>query len=109
MKLLLDENLPERLKKDLPEHQVFTVKDQGWISYKNGELLRLMIAKGFDALITYDRHLQYQQNFRKYPIPVIVLRAIDEDQETVHRLVPELKKLLKRRLRPGAHELFLHP
>ena len=108
MKLLLDENLPERLKEDLPDHQVFTVKELGWISFRNGDLLRLMIAKGFDALITVDRNLKYQQNFTKYPIPVIVLRA-KNDQNTLHKLTSQLRKLLKRRLHPGAHELFLHP
>ncbi len=30
MRLLLDENLPKRLKLDFPEHEVFTVHDKGW-------------------------------------------------------------------------------
>ena len=34
MKLLLDENLPKRLKKDFPEHEIFTVADKGWNSRK---------------------------------------------------------------------------
>ena len=29
MKLLLDENLPRRLKKDFPEHEVFTARERG--------------------------------------------------------------------------------
>jgi hypothetical protein len=38
MKLLLDENLPKRLKQDFPEHEVFTVREMQWNGMKNGEL-----------------------------------------------------------------------
>ena len=37
MKLLLDENLPERLKQLLPAHEVFTVREKQWTGIKNGE------------------------------------------------------------------------
>ena len=43
MRVLLDENLPKRLKLDLPEYDVFTVRDMGWSGVKNGELLKLML------------------------------------------------------------------
>jgi len=43
MKLLLDENLPKRLKLDFPEHEIFTVSDKSRNSKKNGELLKLML------------------------------------------------------------------
>ncbi len=36
MLLLLDENLPKRLKNDFPGHEVFTIKERGWSGYKNG-------------------------------------------------------------------------
>ncbi len=75
MRLLLDENLPKRLKNDFPGHEVFIVRDKGWNGIKNGELLRLMVANGFDALLTFDKNLQHQQNFSKYTITVFVLNA----------------------------------
>ncbi|HZG00129.1 MAG TPA: hypothetical protein VEY71_03960 [Chitinophagales bacterium] len=59
MKLLLDENQPKRLKLNFPEHEVYTVRDKGWASKFNGELLRLMLADGFDALITFDKNLRH--------------------------------------------------
>ena len=34
MKLLLDENLPKRLRGDFPEHEVFTVREKGWNGIK---------------------------------------------------------------------------
>jgi PIN like domain len=75
MRLLLDENLPKRLKADFPEHEVYTVRDKGWNGVKNGELLKLLLAEGFDALLTFDKNLQYQQNFEKYTLTVFVLSA----------------------------------
>jgi predicted nuclease of predicted toxin-antitoxin system len=63
MKLLLDENLPKRLKFDFPEHEVYTVRDKQWNGIKNGEPLNLMIEDFFDALLTFDKNLQHQQNF----------------------------------------------
>ena len=34
MKLLLDENLPKKLKTDFPEHEIYTVTDKGWNGVK---------------------------------------------------------------------------
>ncbi len=39
MRLLLDENLPKRLKSDFPDHEVFTVREKVWNGIKNGEIL----------------------------------------------------------------------
>ena len=49
MKLLLDENLPKRLKLDFPEHEIYTVRDKNWNGIKNGELLKLLVENNFDA------------------------------------------------------------
>ena len=94
MKLLLDENLPKRLKKDLTDHQVFTVRDKSWNGLKNGELLGKMISDGFNALLTFDKNLEHQQNFQTYPIAVIVLVAESNQYETVKPLVPKLQEAL---------------
>jgi hypothetical protein len=75
MKLLLDENLPKKLKLDFPEHEIYTVSDKGWNGIQNGKLLKLLIEESFDALITFDKNLQYQQNFKKYTVNVFVLTA----------------------------------
>ncbi len=75
MRLLLDENLPKRLKLDFPEHEIFTVRDRQWNGIKNGELLKLLLDNSFNALLTFDKNLQHQQNFSKYTITVFVLTA----------------------------------
>ena len=52
MKLLLDENLPKRLKDDFAGHEIYTVRDKGWNGKKNGELLILMISENFGLPVT---------------------------------------------------------
>lgn len=75
MQLLLDENLPKRLKLDFSEHEIYTVRDKQWNGIKNGALLKLLLLNSFDALLTFDKNLQHQQNFSKYTITVFVLSA----------------------------------
>ncbi len=75
MRLLLDENLPKRLKHDFPGHEVFTVREKGWNGITNGELLKLMLSHGFNVFLTFDKNLQHQQNFSKYTITVFILNA----------------------------------
>ena len=101
MKLLLDENLPKRLKSDFLSHQIFTVRDMGWNGKKNGELMKLLIENNFDALITFDKNLQFQQNFEKYQVPVIVLNALDNTYFTLQLLSSKVNELLKNNLSNG--------
>ena len=105
MKLLLDENLPKKLKLDFPEHEIYTVSDKKWNSKKNGELLKLMLEEGFDALFTFDKNLQFQQNFEKYPIAVVVLNAVDNAYVTLNELVPQIKEILNSDLPNGPTEI----
>jgi len=101
MKLLLDENLPKRLKTDLALHEVYTVRDMGWNGTKNGELLKLMISEKFDVLITFDKNLQYQQNFSKYSLPVLVLNARNNTYLDLQVLMLKTLMILDQPLNPG--------
>ena len=56
---------------------------------KNGDLLRLA-ASEFDVFITIDKNLQYQQNLKEAPLPVIVLMADDNKLETLTLLMPKV-------------------
>lgn len=73
MKLLLDENLPKRFRTDFPDHEVYTVREMKWAGISNGSLLNLMLQDKFDALLTFDKNMEHQQNFVKYSICVLVL------------------------------------
>src|SRR5437868_14408686 len=73
MKLLFDQGTPVPLRNHLANHIVETVYEKGWSNLKNGDLLTLAEAEGFDALITTDQNIRYQQNLRGRNISVIVL------------------------------------
>jgi len=75
MRILLDENLNWRLKRDLPDHEVESVPLLGWAGIQNGALLQKAIENGFDVLMTMDSNMVYQQNLPSQLIAVIVLRA----------------------------------
>ncbi len=62
MRILLDECVPQRLGRELTGHAVQTVPQQGWSGKKNGELLGLMAAAGFEVLLTVDQGIPHQQN-----------------------------------------------
>ncbi len=73
MKVLFDQGTPVPLRNHLPNHTVETAYEKGWSSLKNGELLTQAEAEGFEALITTDQNLRYQQNLSGRKIGVIVL------------------------------------
>ena len=91
MKILLDESLPRKLRNDFPaEHEVWTVRDMGWLGKKNGELLNLMTDNSFELFVTVDRNLPYQQNLKRLSFTIFVLRAKDNTRETLRILIPKI-------------------
>ena len=94
MRLLLDENLPKRLKKDFPNQEIYTVSDKGWNGIKNGQLLQLMSEEDFDALLTFDKNLQHQHNFQKYIITIFVLSALNNTYVELTKLSPKVREYL---------------
>lgn len=63
----------------------------GWGGLKNGELLRKMIESDFDVLLTFDKNLQHQQNFAKYPIAVFLLIAESNQYKHLTLLSDQVK------------------
>ncbi len=60
-KVLLDENLPIKIKFRLqPVCDIYTVADKGWNELENGDLINAMQNDSFDFLTTSDKNLQYQ-------------------------------------------------
>lgn len=95
MKLLLDENMPHRMRDYLPGHDVFTAAFQGWASIKNGELLRLAADAGFDALISKDAGLEYQHDLAQLPLAIVLLRARSNNIRHIRPLIPALLSALE--------------
>ena len=94
MKLLLDENLPHQLRHEIPGHNCFTVSYLGWSAVENGELLRRAAAQGFDAVLTKDANVEYEQNLINLPIAVIVLHAPSNDIDDIRPLISTLLNAL---------------
>ncbi len=89
MRVFLDECVDWRLSRDLVGHDVMTARQMGWTSIKNGELLALA-SQEFDAFVTVDRNLAFQQNLTLLNITVIILRAPTNRLADLQRLVPGL-------------------
>ena len=94
MKVLLDECVPRKVKRELTDHEVLTVTEHGWSGVKNGDLLALAEAE-FDVFITVDQNLKYQQNLRAFNVGIILLVVRNNRLKTLLPLMPEVKAALE--------------
>ena len=100
MRVLLDENLDWRLVRYFDaDFQVTTVSRQGWKGTRNSLLLK-QAADMFDALVTLDKGIEYQQNIRKYSIGVILISARSSRLEDIQPAMFRVNQIL-RDIRPG--------
>ena len=94
MRVLLDECLPRKLKREVQSDVVKTVPEMGWAGTKNGALLRL-VEREFDVLLTNDQNLEHQQNLKQFDLAVVVLVAITNDIEDLRPLMPTANEAIK--------------
>jgi hypothetical protein len=95
MRLLLDECVPRPLLRDLTGHDAHHVVDMGWSSKSNGELLKLMVAQGFEAFLTVDQNLEFQQNLRASGIAVVVAVVRRNRVKELRPLMPKVLEALR--------------
>ncbi len=70
----------------------------GWATIRNSELL--VLAEGqFDAFVTVDRNLAFQQDLPRLSIAVIVLRARTNRLADLRPLVPQLLEAMQQAAR----------
>lgn len=93
MRLLLDESVPAKLRKHLQSHEVRTAVEMGWSGVKNGKLLALA-GRQFDAFVTVDKNLQFQQNLATLSVAVLVLDAPSNELKALLALLPHLERVL---------------
>ena len=60
--ILFDVNVPRPVSRVLTGHTVAFADKRGWRELSNGDLLAAAESAGFDALLTTDLNLRYQQN-----------------------------------------------
>jgi predicted nuclease of predicted toxin-antitoxin system len=95
MKLLLDKNLPHRLRPLLVGHEAFTIAYMKWNGIENGSLLALAAKHGFDALLTKDSGVEYQQNPATLPCSVVILETQSKSLKHIQPLIPALLDVLQ--------------
>jgi hypothetical protein len=112
-RVLIDENLPRKLRRELSECLVRTVQEEGWASFKNGALLN-RAQTNFDVFLSGDGNLEFQQNVARFDIGIVAILtvslrfhdirvAIDEIRAAVARVLPgelikvEVPRALRRR------------
>ena len=93
MKLLLDECVTRRLKRDLIGHEAKTVAEAGFRGIKNGALLHAA-SVDFDVLITVDRNLPFQQNVQTLQLGIIILKASGITYDDLKLLAPRILEAL---------------
>jgi hypothetical protein len=77
VKILFDQGTPAPLRQLLISHDVATAFERGWSQLSNGELLSAAEAAGFQAVVTTDQNLRYQQNLTDRKLAIAVLSTTD--------------------------------
>ena len=95
MHVLFDENMDRRLKRAFDsDFSVMTVTECGWSGKRNGELLRLAEAE-FDALVTMDKSIEYQQNLSGIKLGIIIVSARSNRRQDIAPAMPKINKILR--------------
>ena len=77
MKVLFDEDVPGKMARFLPQHEIHTVVAMEWGGIKNGALLKLIEGEGFHVFLTGDKNMENQQRLEGRPFAVLVMSAIN--------------------------------
>ena len=106
MRILFDQGTPVGIRDSLPEHFVRTVRQEGWSTLLNGELLRAAEEAGFDVLLTTDKNLVYQQDLKHRKIAVL---ALGRSRWSLIQPVRERISAAVRTAKPGSYTLIEIP
>jgi len=101
MRILLDHNVNPRYARLLPAHEVIHAQKMGWAELLNGDLIATAEAAGFDAMITADKNLQYQQTLTGRKISILVLSSRYITWPHIEPLAPQVNSALDHLL-PGS-------
>ena len=101
MKVLIDECAPKALKIFLAKHghDPLTVQEAGWAGKHNGELLKLAETR-FDAFVTVDTNLRYQQNLEGRRLAVVILAYSSNRLQVLRQYFPGCALALTK-IKPG--------
>jgi predicted nuclease of predicted toxin-antitoxin system len=77
LKVLFDEDVPAKLARFLPLHEIHTVVSMHWGGVKNGELLTLIERERFEVFLTGDKNMDKQQRLEGRPFAVLIMSAVN--------------------------------
>ena len=106
MRVLLDHNIPAQLVRLLSDYEVRTARQMRWDHLENGDLLKAGEDSGFDAMLTADQSIYYQQNNRLRKLALVV--ASTNHRPTLERYAATLADALARSS-PGSFEVVQIP
>jgi hypothetical protein len=92
IKIIIDECVPNIVKRGLPDREIVSVQNKGWSGIKNGELLKL-VEPEFDVFITSDKNLRHQQNLSAIDLSIILLPS--NQVPVVKSLLPQIDTALE--------------
>ena len=96
MRILLDNNIPVRFSSMLPGHDVTHVRDRGWQSLVNGELVKAASLE-YEVLVSMDQNMPYQTSLKGCSVMVVILvcpsNRLDDMSPISSKLMEELTNL----------------
>ena len=99
MRVLIDECVDPRVKLLLGDQKVSTVHEQAWDTLEDGPLLAIA-QNEFDVLVTIDAGIEFQQNFSKFQIGLIVVH-VPKNQLVHYRVIQKQLLAAIENARPG--------
>lgn len=93
MRVLIDECPNWRICRGLEGHECTSVQRMGWGGLTNGDLLRKAELE-FDAFISGDRNLSFQQQPLNFEIAIVVLHGGSTQLDDTMSLMPKVVSLL---------------
>ncbi len=72
-RIILDEGVPKKVALSLPGYDVTDVHEAGWDGVKNGQLLALIERAGYDAFISNDKRIEFEQDWSKRSFAALLL------------------------------------
>ena len=100
MLVLFDNGTPRGLARFLTGHSVEEARARGWEELANGELIDAAEQAGFEVMVTTDKNIRYQQNFKARTIALVVL---EHSQWPMVKLVAEKIVAAVNAAQPGSY------
>ena len=91
--MILDGNLPRGLVRHLSGHETHTIHARRWSDLDDGALLAAC-ENDYDAFVTINQSLRFQQNLRGRRLALVLLHAHSKSLVDLEGLVPELLAVL---------------